>query len=68
MIRFIARAARIAATLSLLVLPSAALAHDVTLGALTLAGPFTRAMPPTARVGGDYVTITNNGTEDDRLL
>lgn len=40
----------------------------VTLGALTLSQPFTRAMAPHAPVGGGYVTITNTGNSDDRLI
>ncbi len=43
-------------------------AADVTLGALTLSGAFTRATLPNAPVGGGYLTITNTGTEDDRLV
>ena len=33
----------------------------VTLGELSLAGPFTRATLPAAKSGGGYVAITNNG-------
>ena len=40
----------------------------VTLGDLTLEGAFTRATPPNAMAGGGFVTITNNGSEDDRLI
>lgn len=40
----------------------------VTLGDLELSGSFTRAMPPAAKAGGGFVTITNNGTESDRLV
>lgn len=43
-------------------------AADVTLGALALSGAFTRATLPNAPVGGGYLTITNTGTEDDRLV
>jgi len=42
-------------------------AAEVTLGTLTLSGAFTRATLPNAPVGGGYVTITNTGSEDDRL-
>jgi len=40
----------------------------VKLGDLVLYNAFTRAMPPTARAGGGFVTIVNTGTEDDRLI
>lgn len=41
---------------------------DVTAGDLTLSGAFTRATLPNAPVAGGFVTITNVGTEDDRLI
>lgn len=40
----------------------------VMAGDLHLSGHWTRAMLPGQKVGGGYVTITNNGSEDDRLL
>lgn len=40
----------------------------VTVGTLSLSGAFTRATLPAAKVGGGYVSITNNGTEGDRLV
>lgn len=43
-------------------------AAPVTLGDLTLEGGFTRATPPGAQVGGGFVTITNGGDADDRLV
>lgn len=44
-------------------------AHStVTHGALEIAGAFTRATLPGAPVGGGYLTITNTGDEDDRLV
>ena len=45
-----------------------AFAHDITLGALELNGPFARATLPNAPVAGGFVTIVNTGTEDDRLV
>lgn len=45
-----------------------ALAHDYTAGPLAIAHPWARATPPGAPVAGGYVTITNTGTESDRLL
>lgn len=46
----------------------AALAHDYTLGALKIGHPWSRATPKSAPVGGGYMTITNTGTTDDRLV
>ncbi|MDB5586679.1 MAG: Copper metallochaperone [Devosia sp.] len=46
--------------------------HDmgapVVVGTLELSGGFARATLPNAPVGGAFVTITNNGTTDDRLV
>jgi copper(I)-binding protein/uncharacterized protein YcnI len=39
----------------------------ITLGALALTGPFSRATPPNAPVAGGFLTIANTGAEDDRL-
>jgi copper(I)-binding protein len=47
---------------------SPALAHDFTVGALKIGHPWSRATPKGAAVGGGYLTITNTGTESDRLL
>jgi copper(I)-binding protein len=40
----------------------------VTVGDLEITGAFTRATLPNAPVGGGYLTITNNGAADDRLV
>lgn len=40
----------------------------ITLGAIEIGGPFTRATLPNAPVGGGFLTLTNTGTEDDRLV
>lgn len=45
-----------------------AMAHEVVLGDLTISGGFSRATLPNAPVGGGFVTITNAGTSDDRLV
>lgn len=37
-------------------------------GALVIEGPWARATPGGARVGGGYLKITNTGTEPDRLI
>jgi copper(I)-binding protein len=41
---------------------------DVTVGALVVSEPWTRATPPGARVGGGYLTVRNTGTEADTLV
>jgi periplasmic copper chaperone A len=57
----------IAAVLAALaVLP--AQAADVTVGSLKISAPWARATPKGASVGGGYMTITNTGTEPDRLV
>lgn len=40
----------------------------VTAGALEISGGFSRATLPNAPVGGGFMTITNTGAEDDRLI
>ncbi|MGV0877546.1 DUF1775 domain-containing protein [Martelella sp. FLE1502] len=46
-----------------------AMAPDhVTLGDLEIDGAFARATLPGAPVGGGFMTITNNGDADDRLI
>lgn len=60
---------RTALTLALAALfPAPAVAHDYKLGALEIAHPWTRATPPTAKVGGGFLTIANKGTTPDRLI
>lgn len=58
---------------SILVLVAAALASpafamDYDIGPLHIAQPWARATPPGAQTGGGYMTVTNNGTEPDRLV
>lgn len=43
-------------------------AAAVTKGALRIIQPWTRATPGGARVAGGYLTVTNTGTEPDRLI
>ena len=43
-------------------------AAPITLGALELSGPFSRATLPNAPVGAAYLSITNTGDSDDRLI
>jgi uncharacterized protein YcnI/copper(I)-binding protein len=42
--------------------------ESVTVGDLELTAGFTKAMLPGQPVGGGFVTITNKGSEDDRLV
>lgn len=51
-----------------LVAPGLAFATDLTLGKLKIAAPYVRAMVPGAEVGGGYMTITNTGGTNDRLI
>ena len=39
-----------------------------TAGDLTITGAYTRATPPSAKVGGGYLVIENKGTAPDTLL
>ncbi|TXI11151.1 MAG: copper chaperone PCu(A)C [Rhizobium sp.] len=47
---------------------SIAAADDVKIGSLVISAPYVRAMVPGAPVGGGYLTITNTGNTDDRLV
>ena len=38
------------------------------LGDLTISAPFSRATLPNAPVAGGFMTLTNNGAQDDRLI
>jgi hypothetical protein len=40
----------------------------ITVGSLTITGAWTRQPPPGAKVAGGFLTITNTGTVDDRLV
>jgi periplasmic copper chaperone A len=37
-------------------------------GAIKIVAPWTRATPESAKVGGGFMTLTNTGTEPDRLI
>ena len=43
-------------------------AGDFKAGSLEIKQPWTRVTPPGAAVAGGFMTITNNGTDADRLL
>ncbi|RED11891.1 copper chaperone PCu(A)C [Pontivivens insulae] len=55
-----------AAFAALFALPAAA--HDFTTGDLTVEHPYARATTSQAQMAGGFMTITNNGTESDRLI
>jgi copper(I)-binding protein len=57
-----------AACLAVFLTGTAAFGQSVTVGSLTLTDLWTRATPPGAPTAGGYLTITNTGTEADRLL
>ena len=59
---------RVIALLSLFILPSWAFAHSYNLGGLHIGHPWTRATPGGADVAGGFLSITNSGTTDDRLI
>jgi copper(I)-binding protein len=47
---------------------STTLAHEIEVGSLTLTDLWTRATPPGAPTGGGFLTITNHGSQADRLI
>lgn len=51
----------------LIPLAGAAMAETFKAGAIEIGDPWARATPKGASVGGAYMTITNRGTESDRL-
>ena len=48
--------------------PAISNAHEFKLGDLQIEHPWSRATPKGAKVGGGYVTVTNQGSAADRLL
>jgi len=57
-----------ALTLAAIVPIAAGHAHDVTVGKLTIGHPWSRPSPMAADVAAGFLTITNSGSEDDRLV
>ena len=55
----------VAATALLLTAP--AFAHGFKVGDLTIGHPWTRATPGGAKIGGGYLSMTNEGKTPDRL-
>ena len=61
--------AKLALALALLAItPFMTEAHEFKLGDLTIGHPWSRATPGGAKIGGGYMTITNNGSAPDRLV
>ena len=61
------RVLRLWLVVALVPLAGAALAESYKAGAIEVADPWARATPKGASVGGAYMTITNRGSESDRL-
>lgn len=57
-----------AALVAALLVAQPALAHDYTLGALSIGHPMAFETPVTARSAAGYLTITNTGDTPDRLI
>lgn len=55
-------------TAAFLLAAAPALAEDTKAGDITIEEAWTRATPPGAEVGGAYLTLSNEGESDDRLL
>jgi copper(I)-binding protein len=56
------------AALALAASAMTAFAGDYTAGSLEISGTASRAMTPGAEVAGGFMTITNRGSEADRLV
>jgi copper(I)-binding protein len=54
--------------LFLLLISYSGLAHELKVGDLVIDHPYARETPPGATVSAGYLKISNNGTEDDRLI
>jgi copper(I)-binding protein len=54
--------------LGLLLLAAPASAHSYKAGGLEIGHPWARETPPAAKVGAAYFTVTNTGSEPDRLI
>jgi periplasmic copper chaperone A len=67
---FAIRAAMLAAmtALGIAVFGPTVFAHGFKIGDLEIGHPWTRATPPSAKVAGGFLTITNKGQSEDRLV
>ena len=57
-----------AAIAAICVFGQAVVAHDFKIGDLVINHPMAFETPKTAVTGGGYLSITNNGTQTDRLI
>ncbi len=60
--------ATIAALAAFITFAGPSIAHDFTTGDIEIGHPWSRPTPPAARVAGGYVTLTNAGSQPDRLI
>jgi periplasmic copper chaperone A len=60
--------AAISSVIAIAAIAPHARAHGYKIGDLSIGHPWTRTTPPSAQVGAGYLTITNNGTQPDRLV
>ena len=51
-----------------LLLAAPSFAHGYKIGDLSIGHPWSRATPGGAKIGGGYLSITNNGTSPDKLV
>lgn len=54
------------AAMALMSMPASA--HEFMAGKIKIVHPWTRVPPPAAKLGAGFVTLTNTGTETDRLI
>lgn len=59
---------RLAAAALLAITAAPLLAQSLTAGTLVIDQPWSRQTAPTQKVGGGFLTITNKGKADDRLI
>jgi copper(I)-binding protein len=52
----------------MLIFAASETAVEYTVGELVISGPVAKAPPPSAPVAGGFMTITNNGSQADRLV
>ena len=58
----------VAAFAVFLALGSASLAHDFKIGSIEIDHPWVRPTPPSAPAASGFLTLTNSGSEPDRLV
>lgn len=58
----------VALALGLVAAATMTLAGALAADGIEIQTPWTRAVPPTSKVGAGYMTVVNTGTADDRLI